>query len=103
MLLLVQGTGKQSKGALINFAAYYAGALPLASILGFWYAQGVEGLYIGLQAGPIIQVCFDDENPVPCKPCKMSSTWSQLLIQCDLHWEILNDVSPYSMTMDILE
>ncbi|KXZ47523.1 hypothetical protein GPECTOR_34g682 [Gonium pectorale] len=70
---VIQGCGRQRAGALVNFAAFYLVALPLALGLAFrvtlpaswgpalWGGRtvglglGPEGLYIGMGAGPLIQ------------------------------------------------
>ncbi|KAL3663767.1 hypothetical protein V7S43_011181 [Phytophthora oleae] len=44
---LFRGAGKQTVGASINAVAYYVFGTPLAALLGFYWALGVEGLWIG--------------------------------------------------------
>ncbi|GIL66766.1 hypothetical protein Vafri_20274 [Volvox africanus] len=69
---IIQGCGRQHAGALVNLAAFYVFALPLALFLAFslplpdllgggllGLGLGPEGLYLGMAAGPAIQtVCY---------------------------------------------
>ncbi|GLI63431.1 hypothetical protein VaNZ11_006320 [Volvox africanus] len=69
---VIQGCGRQHAGALVNLAAFYVVALPLALFLAFrlplpdrlgggllGLGLGPEGLYLGMAAGPAIQtVCY---------------------------------------------
>ena len=57
----MQGAGKQSRAALVNFVAYYCFAIPLAIVFAFVLGWSVEGLYLGLLVGPFLQstvYCF---------------------------------------------
>ncbi|CAL8463544.1 g3078 [Coccomyxa elongata] len=52
---VVQGSGKQQRGALINVVAFYIFALPLAVFLGFYCGWNVIGLFAGMGLGPFVQ------------------------------------------------
>ncbi|EIE27606.1 MATE efflux family protein [Coccomyxa subellipsoidea C-169] len=52
---VVQGSGKQQRGALINVVAFYIFALPLAAFLGFYCQWDVTGLFAGMGMGPFVQ------------------------------------------------
>lgn len=51
--------GKQTRGFAINVAAHWGLALPAALLLGFVAKLGVEGLYLGVVFGPVVQtLCY---------------------------------------------
>lgn len=51
-----QGCGKQRYGLYINLAVFYCVAVPLALYLGFVRHMGVVGMWLGMLAGPVMQV-----------------------------------------------
>ena len=56
---VAEGAGKQASCFKINCVAQWAVGLPAALALGFYAGMGVEGLYVGLIAGPAIELaCF---------------------------------------------
>ncbi|CAL5399873.1 unnamed protein product [Camellia sinensis] len=52
---VARGTGWQHIGAYINLGAFYLFGIPIAAILGFWVQLRGKGLWIGLQAGVLLQ------------------------------------------------
>ena len=72
-----QGCGEQRWGALVNFVAFYIFAIPLSLALAFYVGWGPEGLYIGMAAGPAIQMVRKAEACRPsavisrAKPCAL--------------------------------
>ena len=52
---VVTGAGKQMRGALVNFVAYYIFAMPVSIALGFLTPLWVYGLYLGISLGPLVQ------------------------------------------------
>lgn len=52
---VVTGAGKQLRGAMINFVAFYLVAVPVACSLAFLTRLGVYGLYVGISLGPALQ------------------------------------------------
>ncbi len=53
---VLQGCGKQRYGLYINLAVFYCVAVPLALYLGFVRHLGVVGMWLGMLAGPVMQV-----------------------------------------------
>ncbi|PNH05010.1 MATE efflux family protein ALF5 [Tetrabaena socialis] len=66
---VIQGCGRQQQGALVNAVAFYMVAVPLALFLAFRFrlplalgggeaglGMGPQGLYLGIAAGPLIQM-----------------------------------------------
>ena len=54
----MQGAGRQSRGVLINFVAYYVAGLPAGLLLGIRFHYDVEGLVGGLILGTFIQAVW---------------------------------------------
>ncbi|XVE84899.1 hypothetical protein DITRI_Ditri17bG0048600 [Diplodiscus trichospermus] len=52
---IARGSGWQDLGAYINLAAYYLCGVPVAAILGFGFEMRGKGLWIGMQAGALLQ------------------------------------------------
>ncbi|KAG9157786.1 hypothetical protein Leryth_024310 [Lithospermum erythrorhizon] len=52
---VARGSGWQHIGAYINFGSYYVVALPVAATLGFGLHLGGIGLWVGLNAGSVVQ------------------------------------------------
>ena len=52
---VARGCGWQHIGAYINLGAFYLLGIPIAAILGFWVQLRGKGLWIGIQAGVILQ------------------------------------------------
>ncbi|CAK9156922.1 unnamed protein product [Ilex paraguariensis] len=52
---VARGCGWQDIGAYINLAAFYLFGIPFAVALGFWAQLRGKGLWIGIQAGAILQ------------------------------------------------
>lgn len=52
---VARGCGWQHMGAYVNLAAFYLFGMPIAAILGFWVQLRGKGLWIGIQAGAILQ------------------------------------------------
>jgi MATE family multidrug resistance protein len=52
---IMRGTGKQSIGAMINFASFYFLGIPCSWYVGFSMGYGVRGLLKGLYVGVIFQ------------------------------------------------
>jgi MATE family multidrug resistance protein len=65
---IIRGAGKQSIGAITNIISYYLFGIPLAWFLCFHMSLKVNGLFLGISTGPIIQAiamciliyCFGD-------------------------------------------
>lgn len=56
---IIAGVGKQRQGSSVNLVAYWALAVPVACMLGFWAKLGVVGMYSGMTLGPFVQtVCY---------------------------------------------
>jgi MATE family multidrug resistance protein len=53
---VARGCGWQHMGAYVNLAAFYLFGIPIAGILGFWVGMRGRGLWLGMQAGAILQV-----------------------------------------------
>ena len=53
---VVQALGCQHRGAIVNAVAFYCFGVPAGLFLAFRMELGAEGLYLGMVAGPIIQV-----------------------------------------------
>mmetsp|Transcript_11264 Transcript_11264/g.16552 ORF Transcript_11264/g.16552 Transcript_11264/m.16552 type:complete len:550 (+) Transcript_11264:55-1704(+) len=51
---IFKGTGRQSFGAYLNFAAYYIVGIPIGVLLAFHLEQGVMGLWVGMTIGLFI-------------------------------------------------
>ena len=45
----------QRHGSAVNIVAYWVVAVPAALLAGFYFKQGVQGLYSGMVLGPMIQ------------------------------------------------
>lgn len=54
---VLRGSGRQYVGAIANFVCYDVIGLPLGVVLAFKARMGTIGLWTGLAAGNIIQVC----------------------------------------------
>ncbi|CAK9151296.1 unnamed protein product [Ilex paraguariensis] len=52
---VARGCGWQHIGAYVNLAAFYLFGIPIAATLGFWVQLRGKGLWIGIQAGAILQ------------------------------------------------
>ncbi|KAK9842256.1 hypothetical protein WJX81_002908 [Elliptochloris bilobata] len=52
---VVQGSGKQARGAVVNLVAFYVVGIPLALALAFPLRLGAAGLLLGLLAGSAVQ------------------------------------------------
>ncbi|KAG2492272.1 hypothetical protein HYH03_009512 [Edaphochlamys debaryana] len=52
---VVEGSGKQLHGGLINLAVFYLWAVPLALYLGFSRGLGVVGMWAGMLSGSVLQ------------------------------------------------
>uniref|UniRef100_A0A2K1ZG67 Protein DETOXIFICATION n=2 Tax=Populus trichocarpa TaxID=3694 RepID=A0A2K1ZG67_POPTR len=52
---VARGCGWQHIGASVNLAALYLCGVPVAAILGYWFQLKARGLWIGIQAGAILQ------------------------------------------------
>ncbi|XP_059655437.1 protein DETOXIFICATION 14-like isoform X1 [Cornus florida] len=52
---VARGCGLQHLGAYVNLGAFYLFGIPIAAILGFWLELRGKGLWIGIQAGSILQ------------------------------------------------
>ncbi|KAA8532618.1 hypothetical protein F0562_032566 [Nyssa sinensis] len=52
---VARGCGWQHMGAYLNLAAFYLFGIPIAAILGFWVKLRGKGIWIGIQAGLILQ------------------------------------------------
>ncbi|KAA8532787.1 hypothetical protein F0562_032820 [Nyssa sinensis] len=52
---VARGCGWQHMGAYLNLAAFYLFGIPIAAILGFLVKLGGKGIWIGIQAGLILQ------------------------------------------------
>ncbi|CAK9156920.1 unnamed protein product [Ilex paraguariensis] len=52
---VARGCGWQNIGAYINLAAFYVFGIPISVALGFWVHLRGKGLWIGIQAGVILQ------------------------------------------------
>ncbi|KAL9401775.1 hypothetical protein Peur_005624 [Populus x canadensis] len=52
---VARGCGWQHIGASVNLAALYLCGVPVAAILGYWLKLKARGLWIGIQAGAILQ------------------------------------------------
>ena len=68
-VLCSQGCGEQRWGALVNLVAFYIFAIPLSLALAFHVGWGPEGLYIGMAAGPAIQMVRKAESCRPAASC----------------------------------
>ncbi|OWZ14971.1 Multidrug/Oligosaccharidyl-lipid/Polysaccharide (MOP) Flippase transporter [Phytophthora megakarya] len=51
-----RGLGKQNVAATISAVAFYVCGIPVAALLGFRYALGVEGLWLGFGSGVFVSV-----------------------------------------------
>ncbi|KAK1941070.1 Multidrug and toxin extrusion protein 1 [Phytophthora citrophthora] len=51
-----RGLGKQKVAATVSAVAYYACGIPVAALLGFHFALGVEGLWLGFGIGVSVSV-----------------------------------------------
>ncbi|KAL3663765.1 hypothetical protein V7S43_011179 [Phytophthora oleae] len=51
-----RGLGKQKVAATVSALAYYACGIPVAALLGFHFALGVEGLWLGFGFGVSVSV-----------------------------------------------
>ncbi|KAJ8542695.1 hypothetical protein ON010_g12117 [Phytophthora cinnamomi] len=51
-----RGLGKQKVAATISGVAYYACGIPQATLLGYYFALGVEGLWLGYGVGVFMSV-----------------------------------------------
>ncbi|RLN53219.1 hypothetical protein BBJ29_000517 [Phytophthora kernoviae] len=49
-----RGAGKQKMAATVNAIAYYVFGTPTAALLGFYFAMGVQGLWMGFLFGVLI-------------------------------------------------
>ncbi|GKV42961.1 hypothetical protein SLEP1_g50309 [Rubroshorea leprosula] len=52
---IARGSGWQDLGAYINLVAYYFCGVPIAILLGFWLQLRGKGLWMGMQAGALLQ------------------------------------------------
>ncbi|KAK2991335.1 hypothetical protein RJ640_007555 [Escallonia rubra] len=52
---VARGCGWQQLGAYVNLTAFYLFGIPIAATLGFWVQLRGKGLWIGIQAGAILQ------------------------------------------------
>ncbi|GAB4840352.1 Protein DETOXIFICATION 12 [Ancistrocladus abbreviatus] len=52
---VARGCGWQHIGAFVNLGAFYLFGIPIAATLGFWMKLRGRGLWIGIQAGAILQ------------------------------------------------
>ena len=52
---VARGCGWQHIGAFINLGAFYLFGIPIAATLAFWLRLRGRGLWIGLQAGALLQ------------------------------------------------
>ncbi|XP_031265318.1 protein DETOXIFICATION 14-like [Pistacia vera] len=52
---VARGCGWQDLGAYVNLAAYYLCGTPVAAMLAFWLELGGQGLWMGIQAGALLQ------------------------------------------------
>ena len=52
---VARGCGWQHIGACVNLAALYLCGVPVAAILGHWLQLKARGLWIGIQAGAVLQ------------------------------------------------
>ncbi|XP_057961025.1 protein DETOXIFICATION 12-like isoform X2 [Malania oleifera] len=52
---IARGCGWQHIGAYVNLGAFYLFGIPFAAILGFWAHLRGKGLWIGIQAGALLQ------------------------------------------------
>lgn len=52
---VARGCGWQHLGAYVNLSAFYLLGIPLAAVLGFWVKLRGKGLWIGIQAGAMVQ------------------------------------------------
>lgn len=53
---IFRGAGKQKVAATVNAVAYYVFGIPVAGLLGFYLALGVEGLWLGFGTGIVVSV-----------------------------------------------
>ena len=54
---VLRGTGKQLAGAVVNFVSYYIIGFPIGVTLAITAGMGALGMWLGLLAGSITQVC----------------------------------------------
>ncbi|KAL9257101.1 DETOXIFICATION 12-like protein [Drosera capensis] len=52
---VARGCGWQHVGAYVNLGAFYLFGIPIAVALGFWVKMAGKGLWIGIQAGSMLQ------------------------------------------------
>ncbi|GAB4828821.1 Protein DETOXIFICATION 12 [Ancistrocladus abbreviatus] len=52
---VARGCGWQHLGAFVNLGAFYLFGIPIAATLGFWVKLRGRGLWIGIQAGALLQ------------------------------------------------
>ncbi|EQC38319.1 hypothetical protein SDRG_04038 [Saprolegnia diclina VS20] len=50
--------GRQSIGAYVNAAAYYAVGIPMAALFGFYFEGNVFGLWAGIALGLLTACCI---------------------------------------------
>ncbi|GAB2280015.1 Protein DETOXIFICATION 12 [Dionaea muscipula] len=55
---VARGCGWQHIGAFVNLGAFYLFGIPIAAVLGFWLQLRGKGLWIGIQAGSILQTAL---------------------------------------------
>ncbi|EQC24925.1 hypothetical protein SDRG_17183 [Saprolegnia diclina VS20] len=55
---ILRGMGRQSIGAYVNAAAYYAVGIPMAALFGFYFEGNVFGLWAGIALGLLTACCI---------------------------------------------
>ena len=63
---IFRGMGWQTRGAYLNFAAYYIIGLPVGCVLAFWFEWNVIGMWIGLLVGVVSIAVYGTSVIVRC-------------------------------------
>ncbi|CAH2037571.1 unnamed protein product [Thlaspi arvense] len=83
IMSIARGCGWQHIGAYINLGAFYLWGIPIAATLAFWFNLKGVGLWMGIQAGAVLQTlllalftgCTNWESQLNSRQVKRGSEW----------------------------